>query len=119
MIGWAAGSVPLRLQQLNSVEDALAEEEAPHRYRRGFSLEEVSGSVTESSLFAKQCGVARAAIALPALGERRHRGSALRSAGLGGDHSYRRKSSSLSLSRWAATVAAPTFGFPEGDSSNA
>jgi len=35
------------------------------------------------------------------------------------DWDYRRNSSSLSLLRWAATVAAPTFGFPEGDSSNA
>jgi hypothetical protein len=29
IIGWAAGSVPLRLQQLNSVEERIGREEAP------------------------------------------------------------------------------------------
>jgi hypothetical protein len=32
---------------------------------------------------------------------------------------YRRKSSSLSVLRWAAMATALTFGFPESDSSNA
>ena len=77
IIGWAAGSVSLRLQQLNSVETAHRQKKKPRTkgdMRRGFSLEEVGDSVTESSVFAKEWDIAGASIAPPVYGESRHCG---------------------------------------------
>ena len=42
-----------------------------------------------------------------------------RRAGDAADQNYRRRSSSLSVLRWAAMATALIFGFPERDSSNA
>jgi hypothetical protein len=56
MIGWAAGSVPLRLQQLNSVEERIGIRRSPGRKGIALRLQfgGSGGSVTESSLFAEE-----------------------------------------------------------------